>query len=261
VSLDPDASRFAGKIALVVGATSGMGRATAVAFGGEGATVICCGRREAEGEETLRLVQAAGGSGMFLKLDVTKDSEIAALPKTITARYGRLDCAANCLGVDLTGAFLDLDAATFDTVFATNVRGVFLLMQQEVRMMRTSGGGSIVNVGSIAAARAYPTNAAYNASKAALRMLTKSAAVECGPLGVRINEVSPGPVDTAMQRDYIRRSVGTPAETSMELIAARMPIGRIGMPEDIAQAILFLCSPAAALVTGAVLDVDGGFAL
>ena len=254
-------SRFAGKIALVVGATSGMGRATAVAFGAEGATVISCGRREAEGQETQRLVEAAGGSGMFLKLDVTKDLDIATLPKTIMERYGRLDCAANCLGVDLTGTFLDLDAETFDTVFATNVRGVFLLMQEEVRMMQSSGGGAIVNVGSIAAARAYPANAAYNASKAALRMLTQSAAVECGPLGVRINEVTPGPVATAMQRDYIRRSVGTPAETSMELITARMPIGRIGMPEDIAQSILFLCSQEASLVTGAVLQVDGGFAL
>ena len=254
-------SRFAGKVVLVAGATSGIGRATAIAFGAEGATVICCGRREAEGQETVQMVKAAGGSGAFLPLDVTRDSEVAALRATLIGRHGRLNCAANCLGADISGGFLDLDADAFDKVFATNVRGLFLLMQQEVRAMHDAGGGAIVNVGSIAGGRPYPGNSVYNASKSAMRMLTRSAAVECGPLGIRINEVSPGPTDTPMLNEYIRRSQGTPAAATLDTFASATPLGRVGTPEDLAQSILFLCSPAASHVTGTVLQVDGGFAL
>ncbi len=254
-------SRFAGKVVLVAGATSGIGRATAVAFGAEKAAVICCGRREGEGRETLRLVEEAGGTGMFLSLDVTQDGAASAMRATVMSRYGRLDCAANCLGADISGGFLELDADTYDTIFATNVRGLFLLMQQEVLAMRDSGGGAIVNVGSIAGGRPYPGNALYNASKAALRMLTKSAAVECGQYGVRINEVSPGPTDTPMLNEYIQRSKGTAAEATLDTFASMTPLGRVGAPEDLAQSILFLCSPAASHVTGALLQVDGGFAL
>jgi NAD(P)-dependent dehydrogenase (short-subunit alcohol dehydrogenase family) len=253
--------RFAGKVALVVGATSGIGRATAVAFGAEGATVVCCGRRQAEGQETIRLIEAAGGTGLYQAFDVTDDARVAALCETVAARYGQLDCAANCLAVDVSGGFLDFTANDFDAVFATNIRGLFLLMQQQVLAMQRSGGGAIVNVGSISGGRPYPGNSIYNASKAAARMLTKSAAVECGALGVRINEVCPGPTDTPMLNEYIRLSQGTPSATSLAALAAATPLRANGTPDDIAQAILFLCSSAASHITGAVLQVDGGFAL
>ena len=127
--------------------------------------------------------------------------------------------------------------------------------------MHDAGGGAIVNVGSIAGGRPYPGNSVYNASKSAMRMLTRSAAVECGPLGIRINEVSPGPTDTPMLNEYIRRSQGTPAAATLDTFASATPLGRVGTPEDLAQSILFLCSPAASHVTGTVLQVDGGFAL
>ena len=252
---------FEGKVAFVTGATSGIGQCVAVAFAQEGAAVVGCGRNAAGGTETERLVEAAGGSFQFVPLDLCDEAEIVAAMRIVMDRYGRLDCAANCAGFDLNAAFLDYTAADFDMIFGTNVRGLFLCMQHEVKAMRLAGGGAIVNVGSIAGHRAIRGNSLYNASKSALNMLTQTAALECGAFGVRINVVAPGPVMTPMLRGFIEKSQKTDTPFSEDSLIAASPLSRIAKPEEIATSVLFLCSPQAANITGAVLTVDGGFAL
>jgi NAD(P)-dependent dehydrogenase (short-subunit alcohol dehydrogenase family) len=250
-----------GKVAFVTGATSGIGQSVAVAFAQQGAAVIGCGRNAAGGVETERLVEAAGGSFQFVPLDLGDEAQIVGAMQLVMGRHGRLDCAANCAGFDLNDAFLDYTSADFDKIFNTNVRGLFICMQHEVRAMRAAGGGAIVNVGSIAGHRVIRGNSLYNASKSALSMLTQTAALECGAFGVRINEVAPGPVMTPMLRRFIEKSQKTSTPFSEEGLISASPLSRIAQPEEIAASVLFLCSPQAAGITGAVLTVDGGFAL
>ena len=252
---------FAGKVAFITGATSGIGQSVAVAFGRSGAAVIGCGRNAAAGAETKRLVEAAGGIFQFISMDLGHEAEIVAAVQLVMDWHGRLDCAANCAGFDLNAAFLDYTATNFDQVFSTNVKGLFLCLQQEVKAIRASGGGAIVNVGSIAGHRVIGGNCLYNASKSALSMLTKSAALECGAFGVRINEVAPGPVMTPMLRAFIEKSQKTSTPFSEQGLIDASPLHRIAGPDEIADSVLFLCSPAAANITGAMLTVDGGFAL
>lgn len=255
------ARTFDGKIAFVTGATSGIGRGVAVAFAREGATVIGCGRNVAEGTKTQQLVAAAGGAFQFVPVDLGNEAQITAAVRTILERHGRLDCAANCAGFDFNAGFLDFTAADFDRIFGTNVRGLFLCLREEIRAMRPGGGGAIVNVGSVAGRRPYRGNSLYNASKSAVTMLTQSVAVEFGPLGVRINEVAPGPVHTPMLEGYLQRAKQSNSPVTAENIASCIPLGRILSPEDIAASVLFLCSPQAANITGATLVADGGFVL
>jgi NAD(P)-dependent dehydrogenase (short-subunit alcohol dehydrogenase family) len=256
-----NARPFEGKVVYVTGATSGIGQSVATAFGREGATVIGCGRDAAGGATTKHLVEAAGGSFHFVPMDLCDETQIVAAMRIVMDRHGRLDCAANCAGFDLNAAFLDYTAADFDVIFGTNVRGLFLCMQHEVKAMRLTGGGAIVNVGSIAGDRPIRGNSLYNASKSALNMLTQTAALECGSFGIRINVVAPGPVMTPMLSGFIERSQKTAAPFSAESLIAASPLSRIAKPEEIAASVLFLCSPQAANITGAVLTVDGGFAL
>jgi NAD(P)-dependent dehydrogenase (short-subunit alcohol dehydrogenase family) len=252
---------FAGKVAFVTGATSGIGRSVAVAFGRGGATVVGCGRNATAGAETKQLVEAASGIFQFISMDLGHEAEIVAAVQRVLDWHGRLDCAANCAGFDSNAAFLDYTAADFDQVFSTNVKGLFLCLQQEVKAMRASDGGAIVNVGSIAGHRVIRGNCLYNASKSALSMLTKTAALECGAFGVRINEVAPGPVMTPMLRAFIEKSQKTATPFSEQGLIEASPLHRIAAPDEIAASVLFLCSSAAANITGATLTVDGGFAL
>jgi NAD(P)-dependent dehydrogenase (short-subunit alcohol dehydrogenase family) len=252
---------FEGNIALVTGATSGIGQAVALAFAREGATVVGCGRSAVGGTETQRLVEAEGGAFVFVPMDLGDETRIISAVRTVIERHGRLDCAANCAGFDHNAGFLDYTAADFDRIFGTNVRGLFLCMREEAGAMRRGGGGAIVNVGSVAGQRTLAGNSLYNASKSAVTMLTRSAALECAKFGIRINEVAPGPVLTPMLTEYIERTANTGAPATAKSIAAAVPLGRILAPEDIAASVLFLCSPQAASITGAVLTVDGGFVL
>jgi NAD(P)-dependent dehydrogenase (short-subunit alcohol dehydrogenase family) len=252
---------FEGKIAFVTGATSGIGRGVAVAFAREGATVVGCGRDAAGGAETQRLIEAASGSFQFLPVDLGDEASIVAAVRQVLDRHGRIDCAANCAGVDVSAAFLDYTAADFDRVFGTNVRGLFLCLREEAAAMHRGGGGAIVNVGSIAGQKPFRGNALYNASKSAVTMLTRSAAAECAKLGVRVNEVDPGPVTTPMLTAYLEHAARSGSPLTLENVAAGMPLGGILTPDDIAECVLFLSSAKAAKVTGASLVADGGFVL
>lgn len=252
---------FEEKIAFVTGATSGIGRGVALAFAREGASVIGCGRNALRGAETQRLVEAEDGAFLFLQVDLGDEAQVTGAVRTALDRYGRLDCAANCAGVDMSAGFLDYTAADFDQIFGTNVRGLFLCLRAEVGAMRGGGGGAIVNVGSVAGQRAFRGNSLYNASKSAVTMLTRSAAAECAQWGVRINEVSPGPVLTPMLTGHLESTAHTGAPMTSESLAAGLPLGGILSPQDIADSVLFLCSPQAAKITGAALVADGGFVL
>jgi NAD(P)-dependent dehydrogenase (short-subunit alcohol dehydrogenase family) len=252
---------FDRKVVLVTGATSGIGRGVAIAFAREGATVIGCGRNAEGGAETGRRIEAAQGTFTFMPMDVADETLIAATVRTVMDRHGRLDCAVNSAGFDANAGFLEQTAADFDRIFGVNVRGLFLCMREQAAAMSLGGGGVIVNIGSIAGQRSFAGNSLYNASKSALTMLTKSAAVECASFGVRINEVAPGPVMTPMLEDYLRRASADGVPVSAESLVAALPLGRELSTEDVAGSVLFLCSPQAANITGALLTVDGGFVL
>ena len=253
--------RLVGRIALVTGATSGIGRAVADAFAAEGAVVTGVGRNVAAGAEVERRIREEGGRFRFLACDVSRETDVEAVIADVRATDGRLDLAVNCAGVDHVAALMDSDGDAYDRVFDANVRGLFFCLRAELRAMRDAGGGAIVNIGSVAGQRAYRKNGLYNASKAAVGMLTRTAALECGSLGIRVNEVAPGPVATPMLEGYLAGLAADKATAVRDELSAATPLGGIGAATDIARAIVFLCSEEAARITGATLTVDGGFVL
>src|SRR5262245_30820728 len=187
-----------GKIALVTGGTTGIGRATAVAFARKGAKVVFTGRRAEEGAETLKYVQQAGGEGLFLKSDVSQPAEVEKTIRTVIDRFGRIDCACNNAGVeDTAAAFQDQTMENYDKVFGVNVKGLWLCMQQEIRQMTKQGSGAIVNMSSVAGLIGVSKNATYVASKHAVIGFTRAAADEVSKNGIRVNAVAPAPIDTA----------------------------------------------------------------
>jgi NAD(P)-dependent dehydrogenase (short-subunit alcohol dehydrogenase family) len=252
-------SDFSGKIVLVTGATSGIGRGASVAFAEAGATVLVAGRRQVEGYQTLSLVEAAGGGGAFFPLDVAAEDQVAGVVERILSDYGRLDFAVNCAGINPTAPFWEYTEADYRKIFDTNVKGTFLCLKHEILAMRSTGG-VIVNVGSIAGQRALRLHALYNASKSAASMLTRTAALEAAEFGIRVNELSPGSIDTPMLRSLWERETGDSPVGAQAIISAT-PLKRFGTPSEAASAILYLCSPGAGFVTGASLTMDGGLSL
>lgn len=244
-----------GKVALVTGGTKGIGRAAAVAFARAGAKVVVSGRSVEEGEETTRLVREAGSDGLFVRTDVTRADEVGAMVRAAVESFGRLDYAFNNAGIEeVATPMLDQGEETFDAIMATNVKGVWLSMRAEVPAMLKGGGGVIVNNASVAGHIGMAKVGIYIASKHAVIGLTKSAALEFARQGIRINAVSPAAIDTGM----LDRFVG-PGDEAKARMADAHPVGRIGRPEEVAEAVVWLCSDAASFVTGHALPVDGGY--
>jgi len=243
-----------GKIVLVTGGGSGIGRAAALTLAKEGAKVAVSVIVVAGGEETVRLIQAAGGEAIFIKADVAKAAEVEALINKVVETYGRLDCACNNAGIEGEMATtVDCSEENFDRIIAVNLKGVWLCMKHEIPQMLKQGGGAIVNTASVAGLVGFQGLPAYVASKHGVNGLTKTAALEYAKHGIRINAVCPGVIHTPM---LDRLFSGQPGVD--ETIAAMEPVGRLGKPEEIAAAVVWLCSDAASFVTGLPMAVDGG---
>ena len=246
--------QFSGKVALVTGGSSGIGRAAALAFSREGANVVIADIDAPGGEETARRIQESGGEALFVLTDVSQASTVEALIATTIATYGRLDCAFNNAGINIEhGPLTEGTEAVWDNVLSINLKGVMLCMRYEIPAMLASGGGAIGNTGSVVGltgGRGFP---AYVASKHAIIGLTKATALDYGNQGIRVNAVCPGTIFTPM---YERR-VGTDPQTTTRIMS-EIPLGRLGQPQDVAEAVIWLCSAAASFVTGHSLVVDGG---
>ncbi|MEL1265659.1 glucose 1-dehydrogenase [Pseudoxanthomonas putridarboris] len=244
---------FADKVVLVTGGTSGIGRATALAFAREGANVAVVGRREDEGAESVALIEQAGGKGLFVRADVSVEDEVASMVARTVEVFGGLNFAFNNAGIFLPPApITEITAEAIDRILAVNVRGVALCMKHEIPAIMKNGGGGIVNTASFLGIRAFPGSAIYNASKFAVIGLTKSAAVEFAAQGVRVNVVCPGVIDTPMNEEMRAE------ESGRDFLNGLQPMKRTGRPEEIAGAVLYLCSPSAGFTTGTILSVDGG---
>ncbi len=244
-----------GKVGLVTGGTSGVGRDTAVLFAKAGAKVVVAGRRELEGEETIELVRAAGGDGLFVKTDVSKASEVDTLIERTVEKFGRLDVAFNNAGIE--GVWVPIvrqSEEDWDRTIDINLKGVWLCLKYEIRqMLKQGGGGAIVNMSSIMGMIGSAGAAAYSASKHGVIGLTKTAALENARTRIRVNAVCPGVIETAMAK----RTFGAPLVH--KYVLSCHPIGRFGKPAEIAEAVVWMCSDRASFMTGQSMVLDGGF--
>ena len=242
-----------GKVVLVTGALSGIGRAAAIFFARDGAQVVASGRRSEEGEKLAGQLRSLGADAEYFRADVRQEDDVKGLVEFTLDRFGRLDVAVNCAGCEgAPGALLVQSPDNYSAIFETNVLGVILGLKHELAAMRPRGQGSIVNLSSTMGHKAATGMSIYAASKHAVEGLTKTAALEAAAFGVRVNAIAPGPTETEMlarlTRDPGRRAA----------MVASVPLGRVGTPEEVAEAILFIASDKASFITGQVLSVDGG---
>jgi NAD(P)-dependent dehydrogenase (short-subunit alcohol dehydrogenase family) len=246
------AGTMEGKIALVTGAGSGIGKAIALAFAQEGASVVVADVDSLGGEETVSKIKDLGGRGKFLKCDVSRKADVQTLVAETINEFGQLDFACNNAGVHhpKPESFTEIEEEEWDRITATNLKGVFFCMQSEILQMQKQGGGVIVNVASMAGIVAEPGGYCYTASKHGVMGLTKVAAFEYAQKGIRINAVCPAVVDTPL--------VDALPEETRQMMLGMHPIGRFGRPEEIAGAVMWLCSDLAGFVTGTGVILDGG---
>jgi len=240
-------------VVLITGALTGIGRATALAFARDGASVVVSGRRDEAGQALVGELRALGAEAEFVKADVRHESDVQNLVDRTVARFGRLDVAVNNAGTEgKPGPVTEQTAESYGATFDTNVLGVLLSMKHELRVMQAQGSGSIINLSSTMGHRGAPGASLYTASKHAVEGLTKSAALEAAAFGVRVNAVAPGPIETAM----LGRFTGS-ADRKAGLVAG-VPLKRAGQPEEIADTIVFASSAKASFITGQIIDVNGG---
>ena len=252
--------RLLDKVGLITGAGSGIGRATAILFAKEGATVLVADLDEVGGRQTVEAITSADGRAAYRRTDVTQPADVEAMVAEAVALGGRsrLDIAFNNAGISCVGAVDETQEAEWDRVMAVNVRGVYLGCRFEVRQMKGQGGGCIINMSSSIAATGLARRAAYAASKGAVLALTKSMQVDCAPHGIRVNALMPGTIFTPFVEGYLKRSFAGREEEALDSIRRRQLSGRLGQPEDVANAALFLASDEAGFVMGSGLAVDGG---
>ena len=247
-------NNFTDKVVLITGAGNGIGRATAIAFGQQGASVVVADMSRSAGEETTALITQAGGIATFILCDVTKDQDVQSMVDGTIETYGKLDIAFNNAGIEIEHSKLaDGDEATYDKVMDVNVKGVWRCMKYQIPALLKQSTSAIVNTASIAGLGAAPKMSIYSASKHAVIGLTKSAAVEYGRKGLRVNAICPAAIDTEM----VRRAIENDPQKE-QFINNLHPVGRIGQPEEVAAAVLYLCSDLAAFTTGVALPIDGG---
>ncbi len=247
---------YNGKVVFVTGGTSGIGKAAAIAFAEAGAKVVLTGRREKEGTEVVSQITSAGGSASFVRTDVSNEVDVKNAVAFTVSTYGRLDVALNNAGVEIMGPLDKVTEEQYRKAFNINVWGVLAAMKHEVSAMLKTGGGSIVNVSSVAGHIGLPGASIYVATKHAVEGLTKAAAIEYAKQNIRVNAVAPGTIETEM----IDRMAGKEQDSEVrKLLLSLHPVGRFGSGEDIAAAVLYLASDAAKFTTGATLKVDGGW--
>lgn len=243
------------KVAIITGGASGIGKATARILASRGASVVISGRREALGQQTVEAIRAQGGDAAFVVADVNNEADVRKLIEFAVTKYGRLDLAVNNAGIaNETKRIGDSDPAKFQVMLQTNVMGVYLCMKLEIQQMLKTGGGSIVNLASIAGLNGIPYAGPYAATKHAVVGLTKSGALDYATQNIRINAVAPGAINT----DIIAQQIAL-GQYDQASVSAMHPMARMGNPEEIAQGIAWLLSDEASFVTGHVLNIDGGF--
>ncbi len=246
--------QFQGKVALVTGGGAGIGRAAALAFAMERANVVVSDIMVKGGEETIRMIREAGGESIFIKTDVSQQSEVEALILKAIESYGRIDYAFNNAGIGQPPALTaDYDKSAWDSVISTNLTSIWLCMKYEIPQMLKQGSGAIVNTASGAGLFGVPTMSSYSTSKHGILGLTKTAALEYARAGIRVNAVCPGPISTEGNKAYV--AVHPELEAKFTEMS---PMKRFGTPEEIAAAVLWLCSDAASYVTGIAMPIDGG---